>query len=303
MIARRRRELRTAVIVALGVPDESMDTVPLTEARRELAHFLASRRARLTPHEVGLTPGRRRRVPGLRRQEVAVLASVSETWYARLEQGQPINASADVLDAIADALRLDCYEREYLFVLTGRVGVGVAIAATNALPPVIATTIAALEHAPAVVYGPRWDVWLQNHAYVAVFGDIANVPIARGNFVRQFFLDRSRRTLFPEWESVARMLLQNFRISAGRRAGDPTFAELITSLCAESPEFRDWWDEHDVVRGAIGEKRVEHPIVGTLMLDHVALAIPDYPDINLIVFTAVRGSESERKLCRLTSPP
>jgi transcriptional regulator with XRE-family HTH domain len=278
-----------------------MDTVALTEARRELAHFLANRRARLTPQEVGLTSGRRRRVPGLRREEVAVLANVSETWYARLEQGQPINASPDVLDAISQALRLDGYEREYLFVLTGRVGFGAVPAATNDLPPAIATMLDALDRAPAVVYGPRWDVWLQNRAYVAVFGDIADVPVARGNVVRQIFLDPSRRMLFPEWKSVARTLLQSFRISAGRHAGDPAFAELIIGLRAESPEFHAWWDEHDVVRRAIGEKRVEHLIIGTLILDHVALAFPDHPDVSLIVYTAAHGSESEQKLRRLSS--
>jgi transcriptional regulator with XRE-family HTH domain len=278
-----------------------MDTATLSEARRELAHFLASRRARLTPEEVGLAPGRRRRVPGLRREEVAVLANVSETWYTRLEQGQPINASPDVLDAIAGALRLDGYEREYLFSLTGRFGAGAVPAATSDLPPAIATTLEAFDRAPAVVYGPRWDVWLQNRAYIAVFGDIAQVPVARGNVVRQMFLDPSRRTLFPQWESVARTLLQSFRISAGRHAGDPAFAELIAGLRAESPEFSAWWDEHDVVRRAIGEKRVAHPIAGTLILDHVALAFPDHPDVSLIVYTAPRNSESERRLRRLSS--
>lgn len=276
-----------------------MDTVASNEPRRELAHFLVSRRARLTPREVGFVSGRRRRVPGLRREEVAVLANVSETWYARLEQGQPINASPGVLDAIATALRLDGDEREYLFVLAGRVGLGTALTVASDLPPAFTATLDALAHAPAVVYGPRWDVLLQNRAYVAVFGDIADVPVAHGNVVRQVFLDPSRRTLFPQWESVARTLLRNFRISAGRHAGDPTFTSLIAGLRDESPEFRTWWDQHDVEHRAIGEKRVEHPLVGTLILDHVALALPDHPDVSIIVYTAARGSESEEKLRRL----
>ncbi len=276
-----------------------MDSASPPETRRELAHFLSSRRARLTPNEVGLTAGGRRRVPGLRREEVAVLANVSETWYARLEQGQPINASRDVLDAVAGALRLDGHEREYLFMLAGRIDVDRAPQPASELPEAIAATLDALVAAPAVVYGPRWDVLLYNSAYVAVFGDIAGVPVARGNIVRQMFLDPSRRTLFPDWEHVARTLLHNVRARAGSHAGDPSFTALITDLRDESAEFRTWWDEHDVVRRTIGKKRVAHPLVGSLILDHVAFALPDHADIIVVVYTAGRGSESEERLLQL----
>jgi transcriptional regulator with XRE-family HTH domain len=274
-----------------------MDTVPTADARRELAHFLASRRARLTPRDVGLATGRRRRVPGLRREEVAVLANVSETWYTRLEQGQPINASHDVLAAVAQALCLDAHEREYLFMLAeSLVHASAAPPAAGDLPASLVTTLDALTFAPAVVYGARWDVRLQNRAYVATFGDIADVPIARGNVVRQVFLDPARRTFFPEWEAVARTLLQSFRVNAGRHVGDPAFAELIAELRAQSADFKAWWDEHDVVRRSIGEKRVNHPVVGELVLDHVAFVLPERPDLTVIVYTAGRSSESERKL-------
>jgi hypothetical protein len=148
------------------------------------------------------------------------------------------------------------------------------------------------------VYGPRWDVLLQNRAYVAVFGDIAGVPVARGNIVRQMFLDPSRRTLFPDWEDVARTLLQNVRARAASHAGDPAFVELVAGLRDESAEFRTWWDEHDVVRRTIGKKRVEHPIVGELILDHVAFSLPDHADIIVVAYTAVPGSENEERLRR-----
>jgi transcriptional regulator with XRE-family HTH domain len=275
-----------------------MDTLAFGGTRQELAHFLASRRARLMPHDVGLPQGhRRRRVPGLRREEVAVLANVSETWYTRLEQGQEINVSHDVLDAIARALRLDAHERAYLFMLAGPAERSdAAPAQLPVLPSSVAATLDALALAPAVVYGPRYDVLLCNRAYVAVFGDIAESVTARGNVVRQMFLDQSRRTLFPDWESVARALLQSFRMNAGRHAGDPAFGELIAGLRSESAMFDSWWEEHDVERRATGEKLVEHPLAGRLILDHVAFALPDQPEVITIVYTAARGSESERKL-------
>ncbi len=275
-----------------------MDTLTVGGARHELAHFLASRRARLMPHDVGLSQGRRRRrVPGLRREEVAVLANVSETWYTRLEQGQEINVSREVLEGIADALRLDAHERAYLFMLAGAAERSdAAPAQAPVLAPSIAATLDALALAPAVVYGARYDVLLCNRAYVAVFGDIAASAIARGNVVRQMFLDPTRRTLFPNWEGVARALLQSFRINAGRHAGDPAFGELIADLRGESAEFDSWWEVHDVEHRAIGEKLVEHPVAGRLVLDHAAFALPDQPEVIAIVYTAARGSESERKL-------
>ena len=299
-MTQQRTGCRTANILALSVPGKGTDTLGGGGARHELAHFLASRRARLTPPDVGLSPGRRRRVPGLRREEVAVLANVSETWYARLEQGQEINVSPEVLDGIARALQLDRHERAYLFMLAGTSERSVA---GLSLRPVLARSIvavlAALALAPAVVYGPRYDVLLCNRAYVAVFGDINDAPVARGNVVRQVFLDPTRRTLFPDWEEVARTVLQSFRINAGRHAGEPAFGELIAELRHESAEFASWWDEHDVERRTIGEKLVDHPIVGRLVLDHVALALPDRPEVSAIVYTAAAGSDSERKLQRL----
>jgi transcriptional regulator with XRE-family HTH domain len=239
-------------------------------------------------------------VPGLRREEVAVLANVSETWYARLEQGKEIKASIDVLAGIARALRLDEAERAYLFMLAGAPSANERPAAsTEALPSSIVATLEALIYAPAVVYGPRYDVLLCNSAYVAVFGDIRDYAAARGNVVRQLFLDPSRRSLFPHWESVARSLLQNFRINAGRNAGDPAFDELIAGLREESVDFAAWWDEHDVEQRVIGEKIVDHTIAGRLVLDHVAFALPDRAGVTAIVYTGALGSETESKMRQL----
>jgi hypothetical protein len=126
---------------------------------------------------------------------------------------------------------------------------------------------------------------------------------AHRNVVRQLFLDPTRRTLFPHWEAVARSLLQNFRINAGRHSGDPAFDELVEELRRESAEFAAWWDEHDVERRAIGEKLVDHPVAGRLVLNHVALALPDSPGVMAIVYTGAPGSDTEAKIRLLCARP
>jgi len=276
-----------------------------SSVRQELAVFLASRRARLSPADVGLHVGRRRRVPGLRREEVAVLANVSQAWYTRLEQGRPINVSVPVLDNIARALRLDNGEREYLFALAlagdrGANGANAANAANAAnVSPAIAQMVDALTYAPAVVYGPTWDVLRYNAAYAAVFGRIEDSPAAHGNVVREVFLDPSRRRLFPDWESVARRLLQAFRLSLGSHVGDPANADAVRDLRDRSAEFRTWWDERNVFDAPQGRKLVDHPIAGRLEFDHVAVTVTDEPFTQMIVYTAEAGSESERRLHRV----
>ena len=276
-----------------------MEDLTKSSARQELAGFLASRRARLSPVDVGLHVGRRRRVPGLRREEVAVLANVSQAWYTRLEQGQPINVSVPVLDNIARALRLDSGEREYLFALAlsderGADGVDAA-----GVSPAIAQMIDALTYAPAVVYGPTWDVLRYNAAYAAVFGRIEDSPMAHGNVVREVFLDPSRRRLFPDWESVARRLLQAFRLSLGSHVSDPANADAVRDLRDQSAEFRTWWDERNVFDAPQGRKLVDHPTAGRMEFDHAAVTVTDEPFTRMIVYTAEAGSESELRLHRV----
>jgi transcriptional regulator with XRE-family HTH domain len=268
------------------------------DPRIELGRFLASRRARLTPGDVGLASGRRRRVAGLRREEVAVLAHISETWYSRLEQGQDVNASVEVLENVARALRLDEHERAYLLALAGSATRN-ELARDEPRPTVtgaFAQAVQALVYAPAVVYSPRYDLLFCNAAHRVVFGDIAESPIAQGNVVRQLFLDPSRRRLFPRWEHVALGVLKNFRLNAGRYAGDPAFAALAEELREKSELFREGWDRYDVIDVTDGEKDVDHPLVGKMQFDHASFAFDDRADLKLIVYTTRAGSESERKV-------
>jgi transcriptional regulator with XRE-family HTH domain len=237
----------------------------------------------------------------LRREEVAALANVSETWYARLEAGRDINVSDEILDSIADVLRLNRDERAYLFMLARPAERVTPVQARPDLPSAVLTTLDELPFSPAVLYGPRWDVLAQNSAYVAVFGDIWNVPIARGNAVRLIFLDPDRRALFPDWESIARTMLDMFRVSAARYPADQAFTSVIDDLSAESAEFAAWWQHHDVQQRVIGEKRIHHPVAGALTLNHVAFALAEWPDLYMIVYTAERSSESERRLRTLLS--
>ncbi|MBV8749630.1 MAG: helix-turn-helix domain-containing protein [Candidatus Eremiobacteraeota bacterium] len=267
-------------------------------ARHELAQFLASRRARLSPEAVGLAGGRRRRVAGLRREEVAVLAHVSETWYTRLERGQPINASPEVLANIADALRLDEHEREYLFLLATSAADSTRTAAVT-LPGALQQLLDQLQFAPSVVYGPRWDVLMWNRAYALVFGDLRDATELERNVLHQLLLDPTRRALFPEWETIARRVVEAFRLDAARHTGDPSFAALTAYLHERSPEFRAWWSEYRVWQQPEGQKLVDHPIAGRLLLDHVAFTIPDSGDALLLTYTARPGSPTERALAEL----
>ena len=275
---------------------------PPPDARRELAVFLTGRRARLAPGDVGMVDGRRRRVPGLRREEVAVLAHVSETWYARLEQGRPINVSPSVLGSIADALRLDAPEREYLFTLAG-VTPQRPDPRALALPASLQDLLDELRYVPAVVYGPRWDVLLWNRAYALVFGDLAGASELERNVVYQLFLDPNRRRLFPEWEQLARRVVEQFRLSAGRHAGEPSFAALIAHLRERSPEFRAGWDEHRVWHQTEGEKLVDHPVAGRLVFDHASFSLPEAPDAVLLTYTTRPGSPSALALRALLGAP
>jgi len=267
------------------------------DPRAELGRFLATRRARLSPSDVGLENGRRRRVAGLRREEVAVLAHISETWYARLEQGQDVNASAEVLESIARALRLDEHERSYVFALAGQAASGQPASAIEPrLSAAFVQAVDALTYAPAVVCTARFDVVACNAAYRVLFGDIEATPVAKGNIVRQLFLDPARRQFFPQWESVALGVIKSLRLNAARLIGDPDFAAFVAGLREESELFAQWWDRYDVVHVVDGEKEIDHPHAGRMALDHAVLALDDGTDLRLIVYTVRPGSESERKL-------
>jgi transcriptional regulator with XRE-family HTH domain len=256
-----------------------------------LGQLLRSRRERLAPADVGLpagsSGGRRRRTAGLRREEVALLANVSTTYYTFLEQGRPVRPSAQVLDALAAALRMSAAERRYLHVLAygpdgdhvlayGPDGGHAAAAPPERLDPAVAGLVQRLEPFPTLVKGRRWDVLAANPAARELFADWQAGPPGERNLVRWMFTTDQARETYLEWEPEARALLGRFRLSAARYPDDPDVRALIAELQRDSEHVRDWWPRHDVTAiGGSGSKKLRHPRLGPLEYSHVVLQVAD----------------------------
>lgn len=267
--------------------------------RREAGAFLRSRRERLTPAAVGLPEGFRRRTPGLRREEVALLAGVGATWYTWLEQGRDVRPSAEVLSALADALMLDDAERRHLFVLNDRPEPQRQAAPSNHVDEPLRRMLASLTQQPAYVVGRRWDVLAWNSAAVALFGDYGALPDDECNIMHLVFCNENHRKLLVDWESVARMSLAMFRSDNARYAGDPDFERLVSTLKRSSREFRTWWERHEIMRPPSGHKRIDHPLQGLMSFEHTSFAVTDRPDLKLVVYTPANEDGTMAKLAAL----
>jgi transcriptional regulator with XRE-family HTH domain len=272
-----------------------------TEHNAELKEFLRSRRARLTVDDVEVRGTRAaRRVPGLRREEVAQLAGVSVDYYSRLEQGRPLNVSDEVLDAIGRALRLDDLERAHLFQIARinpRRRRRRSPARVQRVRPGIRRVLDTLDDvAPAFVFGRRMDVLATNRLARALMTDFEALPPRERNMLRYTFLDESTRELYADWEDVARENVAVLRLDAGRHPDDPLLAELVGELAVKSPQFRRWWADHDVRERSHGTKRYHHPLVGDLTIDYESVSLPGDPDQTLCIYTAEPGSASENAL-------
>ena len=253
--------------------------------RRELGAFLRARRERTAPGEVGLPGSPRRRTPGLRREELAILAGISATWYTYLEQGRDVRPSEQVLTAIARALRLGATERAHLLSL--------ADGATPVPPPVeaVAPEVAAVpelvEPAPSYVTGATTDVLAFNTAAAELFPGLA-VPSTgtprRPNLARWVFLDPAARRVLVDWPDVAQTVLARVRANSGRHPGDPRFTGLVRALCEGSAEARTWWPRYDIATNRSGTKEVRHPARGRLTLTYASFTVAQAPEQVLVVY-------------------
>ncbi|MFD7982468.1 helix-turn-helix domain-containing protein [Kitasatospora indigofera] len=269
----------------------------------ELSDFLRTRRARLQPEDVGLVAyGARRRVPGLRREELAQLAGVSVTYYTRLEQGQSLNASDEVLDALARALRLSPDEHAHLrnIARPGRARPRPADRFERARAGT-RQLIGAMREVPAVVVGHRNEVLAWNplgHALLAGHLDPA-APDHRGerpNLSRMLFLDPHTRELYRGWEEEARANVAYLRLSAGRHPDDRELAALVGELSMNSPEFAALWARHPVNDCLFGSKALHHPVVGRLDLAFEAMPLPEGGGHRMLLYSAAPGSADEAAL-------
>ncbi|GAA1178392.1 helix-turn-helix transcriptional regulator [Ornithinimicrobium humiphilum] len=275
---------------------------------QEVREFLTTRRARITPDQVGLVTTGARRVPGLRRSEVATLAGLSVEYYARLERGQIAGASSGVLEALARALQLDETERAHLFDLA-RAADGVP---TSGRPRRRSPTRAASRHslqwaleaitdAVAFVRDPRQNLLATNTLgrtfYSPVIGDGGRTP----NLARFQFLDPASRDFYPDWDLFAQMCVGIMRAEAGRDPHDRGLQDLVGELSTRSETFRRLWAAHDVRAHGAGTKRFHHPLVGELTLVYEELAITAEPGLALLIYTAEPGSPSAERLRLLAS--
>jgi len=267
--------------------------------RSELSDFLRTRRAKIVPSDVGLAEGARRRTPGLRREEVALLANIGATWYTRLEQGQPINVSAEVLNGIARALRLTSEERRHLHLLAG-MAPAVAVPDEERVSELVRRVLDGLDPLPAYVRGRRWDILAWN-ASADALADFSSATGPARNIVWRLFRDSNSRCRYGDPECTMRRAVAQFRAVAAKYPNDRGFIELIDDLRTNSAEFRRLWAEHDVLGSTDGLKRFNHPELGEFILDHTTFELPGDGDIKMVVLTAAPGSETETKL-RLLAP-
>ncbi|MGW4064528.1 helix-turn-helix domain-containing protein [Amycolatopsis sp. NPDC004747] len=269
---------------------------------RALGAYLKARRAQLSPKECGLPePDAPRRVAGLRREEVALLASISVDYYTRLEQGR-VRASAPVLITLARALRLDEDQQRYVYELAGRAD---ALPRRRSAPqrvrPAMRRLLAQLTATPALVLGKRLDVLAWNPAAAALFTDFEAIPANRRNYLRLLFTNPQVRELHENWSHDAREAVAALRMEAAADTGDPDLSRLVGDLSLQDKDFRRWWAEHHVNNASYGTKNYNHPLVGRLTLDCDTWTSPDGSGQRLMVLTADPGTPDHDALLILTA--
>jgi len=252
---------------------------------RQLGDFLRQRRERLAPAEAGLPATRRRRTPGLRREEVAELAGISVDWYVRLEQGRDSFPSRPTAEALSRALRLSPVDRVHLLRLATEKPERAF--RREEVPPELARLVRELS-TPAYFIGARFDILCWNRAAVRIFGDFAKIPEAERNTLYQIFAGPAVRKTHPHWEADARYFLERFRAAYDFWAHAPEFVSLKDDLCARSDEFRRWWQAHDIRPKASGDKVLRHPSLGRIRLHFAAFQCADNPDLRLILHGPAR---------------
>ncbi|MGW2094605.1 helix-turn-helix transcriptional regulator [Promicromonospora sukumoe] len=274
--------------------------------RAEVREFLMSRRARVTPQQAGVeTFGDRRRVPGLRREEVARLAGVSIDYYTRLERGNLRGVSDAVLESVARALLLDAAERDHLFDLASTANpVGLRPRRHQGDTPVrpeLQYLLDAITTAPAFIGNNRMDLVAANALGLAMYSPLLEGPARPANFSRHIFLDPASHDFYPDWERAAWTNVTILRREAGRSPRDKRLQALVGELSTRSEEFRELWAAHDVRRHYAGQKTFRHPVVGELVLNYQTLELHGDPGLAMTTYLATPGSPTEDSLRLLAS--
>jgi transcriptional regulator with XRE-family HTH domain len=274
---------------------------PGTDRARAVGDFLKARRAELMPSDIGLPDvGTRRKVEGLRREEVALVASISVDYYTRLEQGR-VQPSAAVLETLARALRLSDDQQTYLYELAGKSSGRPRRRRPQQVRPAMRRLLAQLTETPAIVLGRHMSILAWNDIAAALYIDFAAIPVRHRNYVRLLFTDPAMRAMHLEWERDARAAVAALRMGAASSTDDPELAALVGELSLQDDDFRTWWASHQVNTATYGTKRYRHPVVGDLFLDCDTWGSPDGSGQQLMVLTAEPGTPSHDALRILAS--
>lgn len=275
------------------------------DVRREVREFLSSRRARLSPEQAGLPAyGGNRRVKGLRREEVALLAGVSVDYYVRLERGNLAGASESVLDSLASALQLDEAERDHLFALARESGTAARrprAKTTATVRPVLQQVLDAITDAPAWIRNGRHDILAMNQLARALYSPVLADPRRPANTTRFVYLDPAAKDFFVDYDKIVRDSAAMLRLEAGRNPHDQELVALVGELSTRSELFRQRWASQDVRFHRSGRKRLRHPAVGQLDLDFEAMELPSEPGLQLNIYTAAAGTPTADGLALLAS--
>ena len=269
-----------------------MDAIATPDAT-ELGTYLRDRRSRLDPATLGI-PGSRRRTPGLRREEVALRANISPTWYTWLEQGRGGAPSADVLERLARALALSDLEREHVFLLALGRPPEPRYRNPEGVTPRLQRVLGSLNPAPAMLRTATWDVIAWNDAATVMFGDYGRLPPPDRNILRTIFLDPQARATHSDWEGIARFIVGSFRIDAFRAGALAEVRPLLDELCAKSPDFAALWREPAVQGPVEYVKRIRHAVLGPFAFELSSFAVDGRPDLNLIVYNPATADDAAR---------
>ena len=260
--------------------------------RQTLAAFLRQHRACLTPVEVGLPPGFRRRTPGLRREEVAQLANIGASYYVWLEQGRDVHPSVQVLENLAQALKLSLYERHYMFLLAGQSLPAYAALDEERASPALHRLLRELDPTPAYVVGRRKDYLAWNRAADLIFNISEPTPPYDHNSIWQRFVRPSTQQLFVDWERAGRNILADFHTAAARYSGDAWMMQLIADLKRVSPQFNQWWQEPNTLITGPRQKELQHPVLGRVAFEFLILQLPSDPDVAIHIYTPLGDSRA-----------
>jgi len=274
----------------------------LDRTRSELADFLRNRRESLSPLDIGLPEGKRRRTPGLRREEVAALAGVGITWYTWLEQGRAIKVSSNFLDNISRVLKLDETERRHLFLLAHQRPPAMPGRAWCVMPPLVKRMLDDLTFRPAYVLNLRWDVIGWNAAGEQLFGFEARDPSER-NMLWMLFADSRLNSRIAEWDTQASQILASFRRDFAQAVEDEEMTALVDALEGVSPLFCNLWNRHDVHGRCEGRRSFRIDGIGSVVFEHSTFTVDQEKHLRLVFYAAVEGQAESRRFERLVSAP